>query len=80
MKKITLLMGALILSGCSSPEPTAPKSPQVIGMPNPASVYCLEKGGELRTVKTEPGERGDCILPGGERIDQWKLYRRDHAL
>ncbi len=78
MKKFTLLLGALILSGCSSPEPTAPKPPQAIGMPNPASVYCIDKGGELRTVKTDLGERGDCILPSGERIDEWKLYRRDH--
>ncbi|NIY46825.1 DUF333 domain-containing protein [Cedecea colo] len=78
MKKITLLLGALILSGCSSPEPTAPEPPQVIGMPNPASAYCIDKGGELRTVKTDLGERGDCILPSGERLDEWKLYRRDH--
>ncbi|HKM96078.1 MAG TPA: DUF333 domain-containing protein [Buttiauxella sp.] len=78
MKKITLLLGALTLSGCSSPEPTTPKPPQVIGMPNPASVYCKDKGGELRTVKTDLGERGDCLLPSGERMDQWTLYRRDH--
>ncbi|WP_435945353.1 putative hemolysin [Dryocola sp. BD586] len=78
MKKITLLLGALILSGCSSPEPITPQPPRVIGTPNPASVYCKDKGGELRVVKTDLGERGDCILPGGERIDEWKLYRRDH--
>ncbi|MGB7801433.1 DUF333 domain-containing protein [Buttiauxella sp.] len=78
MKKITLLIGALILSGCSSPEPVSPKPPKVIGMPNPASVYCIDKGGELRTVKTDLGERGDCLLPSGERMDQWELYRRDH--
>ncbi|OAT26238.1 hypothetical protein M976_02956 [Buttiauxella ferragutiae ATCC 51602] len=47
-------------------------------MPNPASVYCKDKGGELRTVKTDFGERGDCLLPSGERMDQWELYRRDH--
>ncbi|MGK7246036.1 putative hemolysin [Buttiauxella agrestis] len=47
-------------------------------MPNPASVYCQAKGGELRTVKTDLGERGDCLLPSGERMDQWELYRRDH--
>ncbi|RKQ38166.1 DUF333 domain-containing protein [Enterobacter sp. R1(2018)] len=78
MKKITLLLGAFILSGCSSPEPITPAPPRVIGMPNPASVYCKDNGGELRVVKTDLGERGDCILPSGERIDEWKLYRRDH--
>ncbi|HEY1844417.1 MAG TPA: DUF333 domain-containing protein [Buttiauxella sp.] len=77
MKKLTLLLGAMVLSGCSSPEPVAPKPPQVIGMPNPASVYCKDMGGELRSVKTDLGERGDCILPSGERVDEWTLYRRD---
>lgn len=78
MKKITLLLGTLILSGCASPEPYAPKPPQAIGTPNPAAVYCKDKGGESRTVKTDLGDRSDCILPSGERIDEWTLYRRDH--
>lgn len=78
MKKITILLGAFIFSGCSSSEPITPEPPQLIGMPNPASVYCKDSGGELQIVKTDSGERGDCILPGGERIEEWKLYRRDH--
>ncbi len=37
----------LVLAGCSTPsQPEAPKPPQ-IGMANPASVYCQQKGGTL---------------------------------
>ena len=78
MKKLTLLLGALILSGCSSPEPYAPNPPKAIGTPNPAAVYCNDQGGKLMRVKTDLGDRADCILPSGERIDEWTLYRRDH--
>ncbi|MGM3310125.1 putative hemolysin, partial [Enterobacter hormaechei subsp. steigerwaltii] len=49
-----------------------------IGMANPASVYCLEKGGEQIPVQSPQGVRTECKLPGGEVIDEWDLYRRDH--
>lgn len=45
----------LILSGCStSSQPDAPKPPYV-GMANPASVYCQQKGGTLIPVQTPQG-------------------------
>ena len=51
----------------------------MIGMPNPASVWCIEKGGRLEIVKDKDGnESGVCVLPSGERVDEWTLFRRDH--
>ncbi|CEJ12345.1 hypothetical protein BN1110_02643 [bacterium YEK0313] len=47
-------------------------------MANPASVHCIERGGRLIPVRTPQGERNDCLLPGGERIDEWVLFRRDN--
>lgn len=45
----------LVLAGCStSSQPEAPKPPQ-IGMANPASVYCQQKGGTLIPVSTAQG-------------------------
>lgn len=45
----------LILAGCSTTsQPDAPKPPQV-GMANPASVYCQQKGGTLIPVQTPQG-------------------------
>ncbi|WP_112886926.1 putative hemolysin [Escherichia coli] len=57
--------------------PEAPKPPQ-IGMANPASVYCQQKGGTLIPVQTAQGVSNNCKLPGGETIDEWALWRRDH--
>ncbi len=49
-------------------------------MANPASVYCVEKGGRVEIVKDAAGNQsGMCHLPGGEVIEEWALYRRDHA-
>ncbi|ENC0535889.1 DUF333 domain-containing protein [Escherichia coli] len=68
----------LVLAGCStSSQPEAPKPPQ-IGMANPASVYCQQKGGTLIPVQTAQGVSNNCKLPGGETIDEWALWRRDH--
>lgn len=56
----------LVLAGCStSSQPEAPKPPQ-IGMANPASVYCQQKGGTLIPVSTAQGVSNNCKLPGGE--------------
>jgi len=77
--KYLLLALALTLAACSASKtsvPDAPTPPQ-IGMANPASVYCLQKGGEQVPVQTPQGVRTDCKLPGGEVIDEWDLYRRD---
>ncbi|EHU0915211.1 DUF333 domain-containing protein [Escherichia coli] len=47
-------------------------------MANPASVYCQQKGGTLIPVQTAQGVSNNCKLPGGETIDEWALWRRDH--
>ncbi|MBB1199576.1 DUF333 domain-containing protein [Enterobacteriaceae bacterium 89] len=68
----------LLLAGCAAQQNDAPPPPN-IGMANPAAVYCQQKGGTRVTVKTAQGERADCKLPGGETIDEWTLFRRDHS-
>ncbi|WP_282097876.1 MULTISPECIES: DUF333 domain-containing protein [Pantoea] len=47
-------------------------------MSNPASVYCEKMGGKPDIVKGPDGDSGYCTLPGGERIEEWALYRRDN--
>lgn len=68
------VLSALAISGCTQPQSAAP----VIGMANPASVYCAQLGGKTRIEKTTAGERGICVLPNGTEIDEWELFRRDH--
>ncbi|HFI5640744.1 DUF333 domain-containing protein [Raoultella planticola] len=81
MKWMIMLL-PLTLAGCAKqpqPQPQdAPPPPQTIGMANPASVYCTQKGGSLIPVQTPQGVRSDCKLPGGETLDEWELWRRDH--
>ena len=51
----------------------------MIGMPNPASVYCMEQGGEFVIKKDEQGnEYGICRFKDGKEIDEWEYYRENH--
>jgi putative hemolysin len=45
------------------------------GLANPASVYCVERGGEVEIVDEAGGQVGYCLLPDGTRIEEWELYR-----
>ncbi|WP_172731374.1 DUF333 domain-containing protein [Pluralibacter gergoviae] len=71
-----LALSLLPLAGCAQHNDAPP--PPTVGMANPASVYCLQKGGTLVPVETPQGVSSNCRLPGGETIDEWELYRRDH--
>ena len=57
--KYLLLALVLPLAACSTKTtpPDAPQPPHAIGMANPASVYCLEKGGEQIPVQSPQGVR-----------------------
>lgn len=77
MKNGLMLLTALALTGCSH-QPAPQKRLPTIGMPNPASVYCIQQSGKLERIKTAEGERNYCRLPDGERIEEWTLFRRDH--
>ncbi|HEX2907936.1 MAG TPA: S8 family serine peptidase, partial [Phototrophicaceae bacterium] len=55
-----------------TPEPTPPSMPT---MRNPAAVYCLDLGYQHETVPGIGGtEDGVCILPDGQRCEQWQFY------
>ncbi|WP_372512681.1 DUF333 domain-containing protein [Mycobacterium yunnanensis] len=74
----------------ASPAPNATGSPTTaaaspsstagdgggMGVPNPASVYCLGRGGSLEITTGDPaGEIGLCHLPDGRVVEEWELYR-----
>ncbi|MGO4703258.1 putative hemolysin [Dyella sp. 2RAB6] len=78
MKTFVLALLITLLAACTSPaERAAPTGAAQLA--NPASVYCQQLGGKLEIVKgKDGGESGYCTLPGGERIEEWALFRRDH--
>lgn len=74
MKKLFILsIAVLALVSCSIvPEQ---ESTSIIGMPNPASQYCIEQGGTLN-IKTEVnGQVGYCHLADGQVVEEWTLFR-----
>ncbi|ENU1227065.1 MULTISPECIES: DUF333 domain-containing protein [Providencia] len=75
MKKILVLAGLVVLSGCVSNN--TEMEPKNVGMANPASVYCKQIGGALEILNTEDGQVGYCILPSGEKVEEWSLYRQN---
>lgn len=74
MKKWGILGLVGLLSACANQAATQPP----IGLANPASAYCIEKGERLEIVNTPAGQVGMCTLPDGSVIEEWELMRRDH--
>lgn len=73
---LTLVSTLPLLAGCNTP-PQAPTSQ--VALANPASEYCISQGGRLEIVRDAAGDKGVCHLPDGTVIEEWTLYRRDHA-
>ena len=54
---------------------------KMIGMANPASVYCVEQGGESIIKQNKDGsEYGICKFKDGKEVDEWEFYRKNHDL
>ncbi len=66
MKRIfTFTIILMALTACTAPQ---------ANMPNPASVYCTQKGNKL--VPAADGiQNGLCIFPDGSACDEWAYYR-----
>ncbi len=81
MNKTALLLtvvGAVLLTGCARQENEYPVK-EYTSMANPASVYCVEQGGQLEMV-TENAQRVTyCVTKDGEKIEQWEYFRQNHA-
>ena len=69
------LVATVTVAGCSSSGSDDDPKPEVA---NPASVYCVEQGGELEIVTTEDGETGICNLPDGTSVDEWEYFRENN--
>lgn len=70
----SLMLGTLQMSACTLHS----AEPQRLSMRNPASEWCLQRGGQQ--VKDESSNNSIlyCLLPSGEKIEQWALFHRDH--
>lgn len=72
------LTTALLLVGCASDDnPYQSKGYQTAS--NPASVYCVESGGELEMLTLEGQRTTFCVLKNGEKVEQWEYYKQNHS-
>ena len=78
MKKSISLTASAMLSACSATSTPSDPAPPLIGLANPASVFCVQQGGKLRMVQTAQGEHGMCVLPDGREIEAWAYFHAHH--
>lgn len=81
-----LAMTLALLSGCS-PKGNSANRPRLggpsatvavpkAGLANPASVYCVEKGGRVNIITgPDGGQVGMCVFPDGSEIEEWAYMR-----
>jgi len=77
---MTILLAVLLsLTVCSisrSVTPTTAPTTPSIGLANPASAFCIEKGGQVNIVTdASGGQSGVCVFPDGSRCEEWAFYR-----
>ena len=75
MYKFGVVAISALMAGCTV---TGPDPLTVVGMPNPASVYCIERGGTLDIHQRPQGDVTMCVLSDGSRVEEWEFYRRNH--
>ncbi|WP_270729241.1 putative hemolysin [Shimia sp. Alg240-R146] len=75
MKQFVPLAIVAALAACNAED----SQDEMVGMANPASVYCVEQGGTSEIVKAADGsESGVCVLPDGSEVDEWEYFRANN--
>ncbi|CAJ0789325.1 hypothetical protein LMG7141_02211 [Ralstonia condita] len=61
----------------TAPPPDTAEPPQATpGMANPASTYCLQRGGQLEfSTRANGANVGTCVSPGGDECEEWAFLR-----
>jgi putative hemolysin len=76
--KITLILmlATLMVGACSKKATPTATPPDKIGLPNPASVNCEQKGGKLVIHdRGELGQYGVCVFEDNLQCEEWAMYR-----
>ncbi len=88
MKKIVtliLILTALALTACKAFQvqtlETTGTDMHQANMPNPASVFCEQKGNKLEIQTASDGSQsGICVFPDGTICDEWAYFRGECGL
>jgi hypothetical protein len=78
--KIALAAAVVVLAGCAASQTPVKQKPttSMVGLANPASVFCIQQGGQSQIVNTPKGQEGYCQWSNGQRIEEWKYFREHH--
>jgi putative hemolysin len=73
---VTLVVIVLVLAACV-PLPASRATPTQgeAGLPNPASKYCVDRGGKLEIRNETAGQAGYCVFTDGSECDEWAYFR-----
>ena len=76
-RSLVTALTTLLLAACVGTQaPAAAPGAKAVGLPNPASVQCVERGGTLLPQRdANGGEYALCALPDGSRCEEWALFR-----
>jgi putative hemolysin len=78
--KIFLILSILTIVISSACTASPADDPEMIGMANPASVYCEEQNGTLKIRTNKDGsEYGVCIFEDGSECEEWAFFRDECA-
>lgn len=77
LKTITVCSLLLTIQQISACAPHRAE-PQRLTMRNPASEWCVQRGGKQVQDTSSNDSTLYCLLPSGEKIEQWALFHRDH--
>lgn len=71
LSTISILLLAVTTGGCLSVVDEPKGEEPVMGLANPASVYCQGLGYEEETRENELGQYGVCTFPDSSECDTW---------
>jgi putative hemolysin len=60
---------------CTGCELSTDDDASLVGVPNPASVNCIDMGGTLETKYEPAGEYAVCVFDDGSACEEWTLQR-----
>ncbi|WP_087025806.1 DUF333 domain-containing protein [Thaumasiovibrio subtropicus] len=73
-RTVLIVLSTISLMGCNLMFKDREPVESQTTLTNTASMYCVEKEGQLETV-TEANKRVTyCLLPDGDKQEQWALY------
>ena len=76
---LTLTLLGTVAACSHGTEERSTQRVRPLRMPNPATLYCVKKGGTLEIHHDDQkGQVNYCHLPDGTVMEEWALFRRDN--